>query len=178
MKRFLVPLLLAAVVAAQASAQTLTEAAQKEKERRDELKNKAAVVVTNADLSKTKKKASAAGPAAEAAAKPGSDAAAAANADARQAEIDKKFQEMKADLEDKAAKAKERAELLDLKMRSLQQRFYTFDSMRTKDQVQQEIAQTYQMLQAAGADAVKTKADLDAFLELAARDKAAAVGIK
>jgi hypothetical protein len=177
-KRILSAIFLSLVLASFAAAQTMAEAAQKEKERREELKGKAVVVVTNADLSKTRKKVSAAGPAAEsdAVAKIAGDAA--ATADARQAEIDKKYAEMKADLEAKAASAKERAELLDLKLKSLQQRFFTFNSMQTKDKIQQEIAQAYQMLQAAAAEQVRTKDDLANFLELAGRDKAAAVGIK
>jgi tRNA U34 5-carboxymethylaminomethyl modifying GTPase MnmE/TrmE len=176
-KRILSAIFLSLVLASFAAAQTMAEAAQKEKERREELKGKAVVVVTNADLSKTRKKVSAAGPAAEsdAVAKIAGDAAA---TDARQAEIDKKYAEMKADLEAKAASAKERAELLDLKLKSLQQRFFTFNSMQTKDKIQQEIAQAYQMLQAAAAEQVRTKDDLANFLELAGRDKAAAVGIK
>ena len=63
-------------------------------------------------------------------------------------------------------------------LKSLQQRFFTFNSMQTKDKIQQEIAQAYQMLQAAAAEQVRTKDDLANFLELAGRDKAAAVGIK
>jgi hypothetical protein len=181
-KRTLGAILLPLLLASFAAAQTVADAAKQERERREELKGKASVVVTNADLSRTKKKVSAtaspAGPQAENEAggkAAGGDAAA---ADARQAEIDKKYLEMRTDLEGKTAKAKERAELLDLKMKSLQQRFFTFNNMQMKSQIQQEIAQTYQTLQAATAEQAKAKDDLEKFLALAARDKAAAVGIK
>jgi hypothetical protein len=183
-KRTLGAILLPLLLASFAAAQTVADAAKQERERREELKGKASVVVTNADLSRTKKKVSAtaspAGPQAEneAGGKAAGGDAAAAEADARQAEIDKKYLEMRTDLEGKTAKAKERAELLDLKMKSLQQRFFTFNNMQMKSQIQQEVAQTYQTLQAATAEQAKAKDDLEKFLALAARDKAAAVGIK
>jgi outer membrane lipoprotein-sorting protein len=185
-KKALCAILLPLFLASFAAAQTVVEAAKKEKERREDIKAKASVVVTNADLTKTKKKASTTAPFSVPPAE-GEIAgkavvvAATANADAeaqRQAEIAKRYLEMKAELEDKAAKTKERTELLDLKLKSLQQRFFTFNSMQSKDQVQQEIAQTYQTLQAAAAEQVKAKDDLEKFLALAARDKAAAVGIR
>lgn len=183
MKRIIVAIVVGSVVAAFAAAQTTAEAAAKEKERREAMRGKTVTPVTNADLSKTKGKPAVDLPPAGDA-QPQVDAGEAerkkkADAESRlKGEIEKKFQEMKTELEDRAAKAKERAGLLDLKLRSLQQKFMTFNSMQTKDQVQREIAQAYQMLQAAGAEQAKAKDDLDTFLALAAKDKAAAVGIK
>lgn len=180
---FILPILLASTLAAQ----TLAEAAQKEKERRETLKGKAGVVVTNADLAKTRKKPSASFPAGGAGAEgpagtQAADAAGAAEANRveadRQAEIRKRFDEKKAELEAKAAQSKERAELLNLKLKSLQQQFYTFANMQTKDVIQRQIAETYQMLQAAVAEQARAKAELDRFLEIGAKDKAAAAGIK
>jgi len=184
MNRILAVLVLSMLAASLVSAQTVAEAAQKEKERRGGLQGKTVTTVSNADLSKTKKKPAAASPAAgdaQTQAAAGNEAAAKAKADADgrlKTDIEKKYLEMKADLENRVAASKERVELLDLKLKSLQQKFMSFNSMQTKDQVQREIAQTYQVLQAAGAEQVKAKDDLEKFLALAARDKAAAVGIK
>ena len=180
---FLLPVFLASAV----SAQTIAEAAQKEKERRETLKGKLGVVVTNADLSKIRKKPSVAPPLGGTGAEApvgtqAGDAAAAAEANRaesdRQAEIRKRFDEKKAELEAKAAQSKERTELLSLKLKSLQQQFYTFANMQTKDVIQQQIVETYRTLQAAAAEQARAKTELDKFLELGAKDKAAAAGIK
>jgi hypothetical protein len=187
LKRTICALLLPLFLASAATAQTLAEAAQKEKERREAMKSKPGVVVTNADLAKTRKKPAAAFPAGGAGteAPPGTqaeDAGVAAEANRieadRQAEIRKRFDEKKAALEARATQAKERAELLDLKLKSLQQQFHTYANMQTKDRVQQQIVETYQVLQAAAAEQVRAKAELDQFLETGAKDKAAAAGIK
>jgi hypothetical protein len=187
-KKALCAILLPLFLASAATAQSLAEAAQKEKERREILKGKPGVVVTNADLSKNKKKPMVAIPPAEAAAEGpagtqvAGDAAGAAQAKlletARQAEIQKRFDEKKTDLESKAALSKERTELLNLKLKSLQQQFYTFANMQTKDQIQKQITETYQTLQAAAVEEARAKDELDRFLELGAKDKAAAAGIK
>ena len=186
MKRILVALVLSTLTASFAPAQTMAEAAQKEKERREGLQGKTVTVVSNADLSKTKKKPAASPPTAgdtqaQTQAPAGGEAAvkAAADADARlKADVEKRYLEMKTELEDRAAKAKERAELLALKLKALQQKFMTFNSMQSKEPLQREIVQTYEMIQAAGAEQVRAKDDLEKFLASAARDKAAAVGIK
>jgi hypothetical protein len=60
----------------------------------------------------------------------------------------------------------------------LQQQFYSFGNMQSKAVIQQQIADTYQMLQAAAGEQARAKAELDKFLELGAKDKAVAVGIK
>ncbi len=188
MKKALCAILLPLILASAATAQSLVEAAQKEKERRETLKGKPGVVVTNADLSKTKKKPAVAVPAAGAAAEGPAGtqaeggAAGAAEAKrleaAHQAEIQKRFDEKKAELEAKAALSKERTELLDLKLKSLQQQFYSFGNMQTKDLIQKQIAETYQTLQTAAAEQARARDELDKFLELGAKDKAAAAGIK
>jgi hypothetical protein len=156
------------------SAQSLVEAAKKEKERREKLKGKTAIVVTNADLAKTSKKPAvvtpqqseqspppiAAPPEPSGTSVPGSQfkAAAAARAEAR-----KQFEARKADLENAWATAKDEVDLLTLKMRSLWQQFYTFNSMTTKDSVQREISDTSQKLQAAQAKEIKAKEELVRF---------------
>jgi hypothetical protein len=50
--------------------------------------------------------------------------------------------------------------------------------MSTKDQIQKTIAETYQKLQDAQAEAVKAKAKLEEFINQAASSKAPAVWIK
>jgi len=174
-----------------ASAQSLAEVTKKEKERRENLKGKSSTVVTNADLAKTKKKPSvtqtnpvppAGGEAAAATAAPtaaqetgpGTDKAA---ADLR-AEAQKKYEEKKAGLEDKWAKAKEMVDLLNLKMNALWQQFYSFNSMTPKDQIQKAISETYQKFQAAQAEEAKAKEELDKFLALGPKEKFLAAGIK
>ncbi len=187
--------LLALIMAAgPAFAQTVTEVAKKEKARRESAK-KGAVVVTNADLSRTKKKAAMVGmvPATPPAGEeegpppdiaPPSAVAAPSTVPAGKTEAEVagetsiSFEEKKAELAAVHDRARERTELLDLKMRALNQQLFTFNSMSTKDQIQKSIAETYQKLQEAQAEADKAKADLEKFLNQAASSKAPAVWIK
>lgn len=180
--------------------QSLVETARKEKARREAAKTKTAVVVTNADLSKARKKpalisAAAAAAAAEAAEAEGGEAGpdrppAAAIAPApsavpapkseaaEAAEGSISFEKRKAELTSAQEKAQERAELLDLKMRALNQQLYTFNSMSTKDQIQKSIAETYQKLLEARADAVKAKEELTKLLNQAASTRSQPLWIK
>ncbi len=176
---------LAISLAPPAPGQSLTEAAKKEKERRESLKGKAGVVVTNADLAGIKKKpAVAANPqtpaeSEKAAAKPGDLSAgeAAPPADP-QIEARKKFDEKKSELEGRLSKAKELVELLNLKMSALQQQFYSFNSMTAKDQVQKLLSETLQRLQATQAEEAKIKDELDKVLAQAVKDKFSPAAIK
>jgi hypothetical protein len=181
----LVPMFLSSLLAGQG----VVEAAKQEKARREKLKGKISVVVTNAELSKIKKKAAvteSAPPEGEirpddTAGQSGTtegQAAADKAAEELRKEVRKKFLEKKAELEDRVVKAKEYAELLDLKMKALSQQFYTFNSMASKDQIRQSISETYQTLQSAVADHLRAKDELERFLALAAKDLAAAVGLK
>ena len=159
-----------------ASAQSLADAARKEKERRESVKTKTSAPVTNSDLSKVKRTVAVAEVKSELAEKnpneaenpdkvsaptavgapetSGPDPALAAEA-RRDAEIGK------ADLQDKWERAKERLDLLNLKMKALQQQFFTFNSMTTKDQTQRELAETNLKLQAAVIEEARTKKELD-----------------
>jgi len=164
---------LALFLAQFAPGQSLTEAAKKEKERRESLKGKAGVVVTNADLAGTKKKPAVAlqtpaegeKPAAIPAVKSvePSSGEAAPPVDL-QTEAKKKFDEKKSELEGRLSKAKEMVELLDLKMNALRQQFYSFNSMTSKDQIQKQISETYQKLQAAQTEEKNLKDELDKIL--------------
>jgi len=170
-----------------AAAQSLTEAAKKEKERREALKGKTGVAVTNADLAGIKRKpaitsetpAEGAKPAAAPAEKSADAAVAGAAPPADlQAEARKKFEEKKTDLETRLAKAKEMVELLDLKMNALWQQFYSFNTMTPKDQVQKQISETHLKLQAAQAEQKKIKDELDQVLAQGAKEKFLAPPIK
>jgi hypothetical protein len=156
-----------------ASGQSLTEAAKKEKERRENLKGKAGVVVTNADLAGTKRKPAITSEAPAEGAKPAA-AAAEKRAEAGrgetapaadpQDEARKKFDEKKSDLETRLDKARELVELLGLKMNALWQQFYSFNTMMSKAQVQQQISETHLRLQAAQAEEKKIKDELEKLL--------------
>ncbi|MBN1939347.1 MAG: hypothetical protein JW843_07165 [Candidatus Aminicenantes bacterium] len=165
------------------SGQDLAGAAKKEKERREKLKNKAATVVTNSDLAKIKKKA-----AVENAAQPrtemqtegqappdgeeGSPPEPAKKPTAvgaepgkglRVAEAEADAEIRRAELQEKFDRAKERVEFLTLKMRALQQQFFSFNTMQSKEQVQKEIVETNLKLQAATAEEAALKKEFDEF---------------
>ena len=173
---------LMAVLAASVSlafGQDLVEAARKEKERRDNQKNKKVVVITNSHLTDVKKKPSVPALEPEASLKPDAggepdqpatktpasfqrastlpvagpepQSAAAGNRD-----------DQKAELQGKYDRAKERVELLTLKMLSLRQQLTTFNSMQTKDKVQQDVGETYQKLLEAQTEAKQAKEALGA----------------
>jgi len=156
--------------------QSLTEIAKKEKARREVLKEKKSLAVTNADLAKVKKK-----PAIEVSAEAEAKAIEAKNEAAVEgqagealkaeetpedtpAEARKRFEEQRVELETALAKAKENVELLSQKMRALTQQFYSFNSMTPKDQIQKAMAETFQTLQAAQADEAEAKNALDDLL--------------
>ncbi|MDD8024950.1 MAG: hypothetical protein PHI34_00430 [Acidobacteriota bacterium] len=165
--------------------QNLVETARREKARREASKKQTATAVTNADLTRAKKKpAMTTLPAAKAAAgeeefsspdqAPPSAVAAPSAVPAPQSATDAasesapNFDQKKAELTTAQERAQERAELLDLKMRALNQQMMTFDSMATKDQIQRAIAETYQKLLDARAEAVKAKEALEKFLNQSA----------
>ncbi len=162
-----------------ASGQSLAEAAKKEKERRENLKGKTSIVVTNADLAGIKRKPAIASESPAESAKPAA-AAAEKLADAGrggtapaadpQDEARKKFEEKKSDLEARLDKAKELVELLGLKMNALWQQFYSFNTMTPKDQVQKQIRETHLKLQAAQAAEKKIKDELEKLLSQGGKD--------
>lgn len=153
-----------------APGQSLAEAAKKEKERRESLKGKSGVVVTNANLGATKKKPAVASQTPAGSEKPAPQAPAPAAATSAvpaadpQVEAKKTFDEKKAELEDRLGKAKEMVELLTLKMKALQQQFYSFNTMTFKEQVQIQISETFQKWQAAQAAEQIIKDELDQLL--------------
>jgi hypothetical protein len=165
--------------------QSLVDVAKKEKERRETLKGKKVVVVTNADLTKLKKKPSVATAQLEPAT---AETITEAEAEFREQEnpptveslqevapkaeealetegVGKKSGEgLKAEIEEKWNKAKEYVDLLETKMNGLWQKFYSFDDMISRDSIQKEISDTYLKVLKAQEDEVKAKEELDKFL--------------
>ncbi|HOY98261.1 MAG TPA: hypothetical protein PLL55_02535 [Candidatus Aminicenantes bacterium] len=162
-------------MAASASAQDLAAAARKEKERRASLKGKPSVTVTNTDLTKATKKAAisetrtedgeqtaaAEGAPAEPEMKPSAVAAEPSQALVVETAVD--VEGLRADLQDKYDRAKERLEYVTLKMRALQQQFFSFNTMESKAKLQQDIAQTNLDIQAAAAEEARLKKELEDF---------------
>lgn len=172
-QRIIAAAVLLLILSPLAPAQSLAEAAKKEKERRESLRGTPSIVVTNADLAKTTKK-----PAVETVAEttpaegektdaPGAPPPAQGTDKSYtelQAEALKKFAEKKAELESRWNRAQELVELLNLKMNALWQQFFTFNSMTPKDQIQKEISETFQRFQAAQGEEAKAKEELNKFL--------------
>jgi hypothetical protein len=171
--------------------QDLTAAAKKEKERREAAKAKKVTVITNADLASVKKKAAVAtgetgettaeGEGAQAeGANPESAANPAENTDTSAQEAlpmgtgtgtpGSAEDAQKALLEGNYLKAKEYADLLETKVNALWQTFYNMDDMTPKDQIQQQIADTFDKYQLAREDENKAKEELDLYLSTIKKD--------
>lgn len=171
------------------SAQSLAELAKKEKERRENLKGKKAIVVTNADLARLKKRPALETPVAEAAAEAGSElerrepvratqpgSPTVTQAEDKLSELDrssgKKDEDLKAELEEKWMKAKEYVSLLETKMNALWQEFYSLDDMTSRDSIQQQISETFLKLEKAQEEEAKLKEELDKVMARISREKA------
>jgi ABC-type Na+ efflux pump permease subunit len=187
------PLLLASFL----SAQSVTDLAKKEKERRAAVKNKPASVITNADLAKMKKRpavetAEPDKPAAETAPPAGPQGAASLPADqtragqktdeqkaAEQAALSEKdFKARLSELATKAQQAQEMIDLLTLKMNSLWQEFYDLNSDKLRDSTKFQISETYDRLTKAEVEATRAKKELDDFLATAKREGVPQIWIK
>ena len=167
--------------------QSLVEVAQKEKERRESLKGKRAMVVTNADLAKLKKGPSLSLVAAQPElapvetspepeteareeekltyAEPSQEVAPQVEkAPETEALAKKGGEEQRVALEEKWNKAKEYVDLLETKMNGLWQKFYSFDDMISRDSIQQEISDTYQKLLKAQENEASARDELEKFL--------------
>jgi hypothetical protein len=165
--------------------QSLAESAQKEKERRESVRTKKTVVVTNADLSKVKKKSAVAMPSAPAPNEAQAQAGAALGAGTetsvstgqgappRTAEIPASvlegnpkavFDQKKADLESRWNAARERWGLLEVKLLALRQQAASAVNAAEKDRVGKEIEGATQTLASAQLDEKKAREELDRFL--------------
>jgi len=168
--------------------QTLAEIAQKERERRAGLKGKKAVVITNADLAKLRKKPALETP-------PGPPAPEAEEIAAPEnilpapvepleqpvtgipASTDSAPPGLKT-LQERLDKAQEYVELLTLKMGALWQQFYGQEDMTTKDAVQQAIAETYIKLEKAQEDEIQARRDLEIFLGQQKKEPGSSIWIR
>ena len=172
-------------LASLAAAQTVADAAQKEKERREALKPGTAVIVNNVDLAKVRKKSAVtlpgeAPPASGAGgmdALPGQGGAAAqseamAAAGVRAAEhpvspLEENpraaYDLRKAALEKNWATAKERIDLLGIKMIGLQQQSNSAIQPEAREQARAALLETSKTLQDAQASEKKAKEELDRF---------------
>ncbi|MCJ7610922.1 MAG: hypothetical protein MUP19_01555, partial [Candidatus Aminicenantes bacterium] len=70
----------------------------------------------------------------------------------------------KSTLEANWLKAKEYADLLELKVNSLWQDFYNMDDMMPKDRIQEQLSDTFDKYQKAREDEAKAKEELDKYL--------------
>ncbi len=132
--------------------QSVVELASKEKERRTKLKGKKAVVVTNNDLRNLKR-----GPAV-------SIIEPAFNEDSLTLPVEKTEQENTEEqvrIEANWNRANERASLLTLRVKELQQRFFSFENQYDRAEMQREMVQTLQKLQEAKQNAETAKRELD-----------------
>jgi len=178
--------------------QDLTEAAKKEKERREALKGKKVTVISNADLSDVKKKPAVGGENPSTAAEP--EAGQAQPAEPQDTEEAGTPEETAAETEPEAAvegapeampmsagdqletaapsaalnsqksmletawlKAQEYADLLELKLNSLWQEFYSMDDMMPRDKLQEQISDTFDKYQKAREDEAKAKEEFDKY---------------
>jgi hypothetical protein len=199
-KKSLVIAGLSLLVAAVLSAQSVTDLAKKERERRAAVKNKPASIITNADLAKAKRQPAVQVSGAEQAAadeqageKPGAGAPAgqveagdkaAAAKEAQKAAADqtamaeKDFKARLSELAQKAKDAQDMIDLLTLKMNSLWQEYYNLSDVKTREYTQFQISETYDKLTRAELDAKRATQDLDDFLATAKREGVPQIWIK
>jgi len=153
--------------------QSLIELAKKEKERRENLKGKKTVVVTNSDLAKLTKT-----PAISVAVQetvtvppPAAPTEPPAAAQTQAPSPLPKAQEPDATIKDvsginpkqaqeKHERARERVDLLTLKMNALWQQFYSLDNMAPREEIQKQISETYAKLLQAQEEENKAREEL------------------
>jgi type IV secretory pathway VirB10-like protein len=168
--------------------QTLAEIAQKERERRASLKGKKAVVVTNADLARLKKKPALEIPIAPVAPPAQESAEASPPAPAEEkpektppssppAPVDNSRPKL-SELQQRWEKAKEYVELLTLKMGALWQEFNNLTDQKAKEAVQQAIGETFVKLQAAQEEEAKARQELEKSVAETRKDSVPAIWIK
>lgn len=165
-KKILTVIFLPLLLASFLCSQNLVELAKKEKERRAKLKGKKGIVVTNADLTRLRKKPALSITGVKLAAMERPPATATIRPESRLARksskgIDKEESGNLQELEQKWKKTKEYVDLLTLKINGLRQKFYSFRDWTLRDSIQREISETFLKLQKAKLDSEKTKKELD-----------------
>jgi hypothetical protein len=184
---FILPLWLVSI----ASPQSLAEMARKEKARRQSLKGKKVVLVTNADLDKVTKKPAVSSPETQesaTAAKPAEKNTVAPTPPPRNLPpivppgtgvmSDKEYEARKAQLEEASKNADEMVDLLTTKLNSLWQAFYSLNDMTTKDKIKLQISDIYAKLVSAQDEANRANQELEKFLATAKREGTAKIWIK
>ncbi len=193
-KRLLAVLFLPLILASFLGAQSLTELAKKEKERRAALKGKPATVVTPADLAKVKRRPAVESAAQEQAVEEGEEAAQAGAAEGQAATeqtavvapLEKPIEELppgpapdptaldqqkkQNELAEIAQQKAEMVDLLTIKMNALYQEFYGLDNLKSRELVQLQISDTYDKLLKAETESAKAQKDLEDFLAQIKKD--------
>jgi len=183
MRKVGVFLFLPFLLAGYLQSQSVAELAQKEKERRESLKGKKGIVITNGVLASSKKKAAVTvqEPAGtllqgeEAAAPPVTAGEQAVGAEAQPAAeqefiSETEFRAFKSNYENAWKDSQRSVDDLTQRMNELWQSYYSMNDMTSRDLIQQRIAETYQALLKAQEDAVKYKGDFDAFIAKAVKE--------
>jgi hypothetical protein len=151
--------------------QSLAEIAKKEKERREKLKGKKIVVITNSDLGKVKKRSAMTTDRAAAPISPATPPEKSSNIDtaeptgessitpqAKKADKPEQLQTSVEEYEANYFKAREYTQLLSIKLRGLWQEFYSMDDMTDRSSIQRQIAETSQQIpEAQKAEAIAKK---------------------
>ena len=169
--------------------QSLVEIARKERERRAALQGQKAVVVTNAELNKVKRKPAVevpAPPPAAAAEKPAAPApagSAGTNPTAPTTSTGSpppavSFPPDVRELQEKWDKAKEYVELLTLKMGALWQELNGLRDPNAKEAVRQTISETYVKLQTAQEDETRARREFEKALGESKKEPAPSLWIK
>ncbi len=148
--------------------QSLVEAAKKERQRREKLKGKKSLLVTNVDLTRLKRTPAVSFPQTitrqeqTRRVKPARDTPARAETSSQEyEEADKmEYQDPRKDPETKLKEARERAELLIFKMNALWQEFHSKSDRLLKDRIQSRIHQTSQKLAQTKKDEEEARKEL------------------
>jgi len=183
MRKVGVFLFLPFLLAGYLQSQSVAELAQKEKERRESLKGKKGIVITNGVLASSKKKAAVTVQepvgtllqGEEAAAPPATAGEQAVGAEAQPAAeqefiSETEFRALKSNYENAWKDSQRAVDDLTQRMNELWQSYYSMSDMTSRDLIQQRIAETYQALLKAQEDAVKYKGDFDAFIAKAVKE--------
>jgi len=188
-KKFIITIFLPLLLTSLLLPQSLAELSKKEKERRESLKGKKVVVITNADITKGARKPALDTPPLESlptteappeetyTLPPGPEEGLPPSPSPE--ELNPPPQdEFKTELESRWAKAKEYADLLETKMAALWQEFYSMDDMTSRDSIQREISDTFIKLEKAREEEARAKDELDQYLASIRKEQAPPLWIR
>lgn len=169
MKRILCCVCLPLFLSSFLLSQSLAELAKKERERREKLKGKKSILITNADLVRLRRSPAVStsrtitGQQKSRRSIPSKEKLSQTEPPSRELEgVDKmEFRNPKKDLEAKLREAIESAELLSFKMNSLWQEYHSNSDKNIKERIQSKIHQTSQKLAKARKDEEETRKELE-----------------